>query len=68
MCQISMDCPPVNWEFFDSVTRKREEGELFALINIVVVACMSFMELLKLAWKLQIGMLKKFALCILHFP
>ena len=34
MCQISMDGPSVNWEFFNSVSRKREEDELPALINI----------------------------------
>ena len=34
MCQISMDGPSVNWKFFSSVTRKREEDQLPALINI----------------------------------
>ena len=34
MCQISMDGPSVNWKFFSSVTKKREEDELPALINI----------------------------------
>ena len=34
MCQISMDGPSVNWKFFNSVTKKREEDELPALINI----------------------------------
>ena len=35
MCQKSMDGPSANWEFFNSVTKKREEDELPALINIV---------------------------------
>ena len=34
MCQISVDGPSVNWKFFNSVTKKREEDELPALINI----------------------------------
>ena len=34
MCQISMDGPSVNWKFFNGVTKKREEDELHALINI----------------------------------
>ena len=34
MCQKSMDGPSANWEFFNSVTKKREEDELPALINI----------------------------------
>ena len=34
MCQISMDGPFVNWKFFNTVTKKREEDKLPALINI----------------------------------
>ena len=34
MCQISVDVASVNWKFFSSVTKKREEDELPALINI----------------------------------
>ena len=34
MCQISMDGSSVNWKFFNSVPKKREEVELPALINI----------------------------------
>ena len=34
MCQISMDGPSLNWKFFNTVTKKREEDELPALINI----------------------------------
>ena len=34
MRQISVDGPFVNWKFFNSVTKKREEDKLPALINI----------------------------------
>ena len=40
MFQISMDGPSANWKFFNSVTKKREEDELPALIILLVVACM----------------------------
>ena len=34
ICQISIDGPSIKWKFFNSVTKKREEDELPALINI----------------------------------
>ena len=64
MCQISMDRPSANWKFFNSVTKKREEDELPALINIGSCGLHVIHGALNLAWKLQIGILIK--LCVVH--
>ena len=67
MCQISIDGPSVNWKFFNNVTKKREKDKLPTLINIGSCGLHVIMELLKLAWKLQIRILKKTVWCILYF-
>ena len=59
-----MDGPSVNRKFFNSVTKKREEDELPALINIGSCGLHVIHGALNLAWKLQIGILKK--LCVVH--
>ena len=51
-------------EIFSSVTKKREEDELPALINIGSCGLHVIHGALNLAWKLQIGILKK--LCVVH--
>ena len=67
LCQISMDRPSVNWKFFNSVTKKREEDELPALINIGSCGLHVIHGAFKTGVEATNWNIKNFAWCILHF-